>query len=66
MVTEPAAPVAVPMLALLIAIVSQHVTIWSYLPLVFILYFPLQWLVSRVPALQRPFIAGKRLDEAVK
>jgi len=54
------------MLSLLIAIVSHHVTIWSYLPLVFILYFPLQRLVSRVPALQRPFIASRRLDEAVR
>lgn len=54
------------MLALLIAIVSQHVTIWSYLPLAIILYFPFQLLVRRVPSLQRPFIAGSRLEEAVK
>lgn len=54
------------MLALLIAIVSQHVTIWSYLPLAIILYFPFQLLVRRVPSLQRPFIAGSRLEEAVR
>ena len=53
-------------MALLVAIASHHVTIWSYLPLAFVLYFPAQWLVSRVPALQRPFIAQRRLEEAVK
>ena len=52
--------------ALLIAIVSHHVTIWSYLPLTIAIYFPFQWLVSRVPLLQKPFIPGRRLEEAVK
>ena len=52
--------------ALLVAVVSQHITIWSYLPLTIILYFPFFWLVGRTPALQRPFIAGSRLGEAVR
>jgi len=52
--------------ALLIAVSSHHVTIWSYLPLTIALYFPAQRLISRVPALQRPFIAQRRLGEAVK
>ena len=52
--------------ALVIAVISQHVTIWSYLPLTILLFFPLQLLVRRVPPLQRPFIAASRLNEAVK
>ncbi|MBP1728837.1 MAG: hypothetical protein H6Q56_1210 [Deltaproteobacteria bacterium] len=52
--------------ALLVAVVSQHITIWSYLPLTIILYFPFFLLVRRTPALQRPFIAGSRLSEAVR
>lgn len=53
-------------LALFIAIASRHVTIWSYLPLTIGLFFPLNLLVGRVSALQRPFIAVNRLNEAVR
>jgi putative membrane protein len=53
-------------LALLVAIASHHVTVWSYLPLTIAIYFPFHWLVSRVPLLQKPFISGRRLEEAVK
>ncbi|HEY6006965.1 MAG TPA: TPM domain-containing protein [Geobacteraceae bacterium] len=52
--------------AFLIAVVSHHVTIWSYIPLVFILFLPARWLIIRVAALQRPFIARRRLAEAVR
>lgn len=52
--------------ALVIAIISRHVTIWSYLPMTILLFFPLQLLVKGVPALQRPFIAAGRLHEAVQ
>jgi len=54
------------LLALLVAIASHHVTIWSYLPLTLGLYFPAHLLISRTPSLQRPFITGKRLTEAVR
>lgn len=54
------------LLALVIAIISQHVTIWSYLPLTMLLFFPLQLLINRLPALQRPFITASRLNEAVR
>ena len=54
------------MAALIVAIVSHHVTIWSYLPLTVILYFPVQFIITRVPTLQKPFIAGRRTEEAVK
>jgi putative membrane protein len=52
--------------ALIIAVVSHHVTIWSYLPLTMVLFFPLHLLVNRFPVLQRPFIAPSRLNEAVR
>jgi putative membrane protein len=54
------------MVALLAAIASHHITIWSYIPLTIALYYPIQWLITRVTALQKPFIAGRRMDEAVK
>ena len=52
--------------ALLVAIASHHVTVWSYLPLTIAIYFPFQWFVSRAPLLQKPFISGRRLEEAVR
>jgi putative membrane protein len=51
---------------LVVAVASHHVTIWSYVPFVFILFFPARWLISRVPALQRPFIGRRRLHAAVR
>jgi len=54
------------MTALLIAIASHHVTIWSYIPLTICLYFPAHLLISRFHQLQRPFIARQRLSEAVR
>lgn len=53
-------------LALIIAVIIQHITIWSYLPLTMALFFPLRLLVSRIPLLQRPFITAARLNEAVR
>jgi putative membrane protein len=52
--------------ALIVAVASHHVTIWTYVPLTLLLYFPCRLLVSRVAALQRPFITGRRIDESVR
>lgn len=54
------------LLALVVAIFSHQVTIWSYLPMAIVLFFPLHMLVKRIPILQRPFISASRLNEAVK
>jgi len=54
------------LLALVIAIVSHHITIWSYLPMAIVLFFPLQLLAKQIPALQKPFITASRLHEAVR
>ncbi len=60
------AVLAAAMAALLVAIASQHITIWSYIPLTVILFFPAHLLIKLMPSLQRSFIAGSRLNEAVK
>lgn len=52
--------------ALVIAIASHQVTIWTYVPLTFLLFFPAHRLIARVNLLQRPFISGRRLHEAVQ
>jgi len=52
--------------ALVIAIASHHVTIWTYIPLTLLLYFPAHLLIGRFPRLQRPFIARSRLDHSVR
>lgn len=54
------------MLALLIAIATHYVTIWTYLPLAMVLYLPLRRLVAGIPDLKRPFISAPRLKEAVR
>lgn len=54
------------MAALLIAIITSHTTVWSYLPLVIICYFPVAFLVSRLPQLMKPFISRRRCEEAVR
>jgi putative membrane protein len=41
-------------------------TIWSYIPLVFMLYFPARSLFMRFPRLKLPFIDQKRLMHAVR
>jgi len=54
------------LVALVIAVLSHHVTIWTYIPLTIICFLPARLLVSRVPALQRPFVSRQRLEEAVR
>lgn len=52
--------------ALVIAIISQHVTIWTFLPLTFLLYFPLRLLLDRYPLPVRSLIGNRRLHDAVR
>jgi putative membrane protein len=61
-----AAVFAAALAALLIAVAGHHVTIWTYIPLTFIIYFPARRLVKLAPRLQRPFISSNRLEEAVR
>jgi putative membrane protein len=52
--------------ALIIAVGVQHVTIWTHIPLVCILYIPARLLFIRVPRLKLPFINKLRMMHAVR
>jgi putative membrane protein len=54
------------LVALIIAIVVQHVTIWTYIPMVCILYIPARLLFIRVQRLKLPFINKLRMMHAVR
>jgi putative membrane protein len=46
--------------------IPLDMTIWSYVPLVFLLYFPARYLFIKFPHLKLPFIDTKRLMHAVR
>lgn len=54
------------MLALICAILIQHVTIWTYIPLVFLLFLPFRALLLRFPAHKLSFVGRRRIEEAVR
>lgn len=54
------------LLALVVSIIIRHVTIWSYIPLVFLLGLPTLLLFVRFPRLKLAFVGKKRLNEAVR
>jgi len=54
------------LLALVAATALHHVTIWTYIPLVFLLYFPSLLILRRFPRLKLSFAGRRRLEEAVR
>ncbi len=42
------------------------ISIWTYIPIVFLLYFPAKVIFRRYPLLKLPFVGRKRIDEAVR
>lgn len=54
------------LLSVVAAVASHHVTIWSYIPLVVLLYFPSWYLFRLVPRLKLPFAGRRRVAEAVR
>jgi putative membrane protein len=42
------------------------VTVWYYIPMVCLLYFPCRWLLMRAPRLRMAFLSRGRLEEAVR
>ena len=54
------------LVALVIAVASQHVTIWTFVPIVCALYFPARLLFIRFPRLKIPFVNKTRLMHAVR
>lgn len=49
-----------------VSIIIQHVTIWSYVPLVCILYFPARLFFKAFPRLKLSFVGRSRIEEAVR
>jgi len=47
-------------------LVLHGVSLWTYIPLVIILFFPLRFLFRRREELKLPFVGRKRIDEAVR
>lgn len=54
------------LLALIVAVTIRHATIWSYIPLVFLFFFPARFLFRRYPHLKLPFVGRRRVAEAVR
>lgn len=54
------------LLALVVSIIIHHVTIWSYIPLVFLLGLPSLFLFIRFSRLKLAFVGRRRLNEAVR
>lgn len=54
------------LLAVILAVAIHHVTLWSYIPLVVLLYFPSGYLFRFMPRLKLPFVGRGRIAEAVR
>lgn len=53
-------------IALLAVVSLQHVTVWSYIPAVIILWFPALYFMRLFPRFKLGLAGKKRLDEAVR
>lgn len=47
-------------------LVLYGVSVWTYLPLTFLLFFPLRYLFRRYESLKLAFVGRRRIDEAVR
>ena len=54
------------LISVVFAIGTSHVTIWTFIPLVCILYFPLLILFRRFPNLKLPLVTRRRCSESVR
>jgi putative membrane protein len=52
--------------ALVLALLSHHITIWFYVPAVFVLFFPCRFLLARIPQLKLPFVSRQRAAHTVR
>ncbi len=52
--------------AVIVCVASHHVTIWSYIPITFLAFYPVRYLFRRFPRLKLPFIGRLRLAHAVR
>ncbi len=54
------------LLSLILSLLFFHSSIWSYVPLSFVLFFPSRLLFKKVDALKKHFIGKRREEEAVR
>lgn len=54
------------LLALVIGIILHHVTVWFYIPVLLILFFPSRQLFCKVPWLKRSLLTRHRLESTVR
>ena len=52
--------------ALVLAVSIQHVTVWTYIPLVLLFYFPSYFCMQKFSVLKITLVGKKRLEEAVR
>lgn len=53
-------------LSLILTVLFFHSSLWSYIPLTFIFFFPCWFLFVKVEALKRLFLGTRRKEEAVR
>ena len=54
------------LVALTIGIILQHVTVWFFIPLLFVLFSPCRLLVIKIPRLKRALLTRTRMESAVR
>lgn len=54
------------LLALIVAVLFHHITIWSYVPMVFVFFLPAWLLIRHISHLGLPFVGRRRIEEAVQ
>ena len=54
------------LLSLILTVLFFHSSIWSYIPLSFLFFFPCWLLFIKVEVLKKPFIGTRRKEEAVR
>ena len=54
------------LLSLILTLLFFHATVWSYVPLSFLFFFPCRYLFQRIDVLKRFFIGIRRKEEAVR
>jgi putative membrane protein len=54
------------LLSLIVTLLFFHSSIWSYVPLSFLFFFPCRFLFQRIDALKKLFIGNRRREETVR
>ncbi|MBI4683702.1 MAG: hypothetical protein HY755_00705 [Nitrospirae bacterium] len=54
------------LLALILTVTYFHLSVWFYVPMSFIFFFPFRFLFKKAPALKSAFIGIKRKEDAVR